>query len=309
MIDPKTIEDYVEFWNYGIGCNAIPANTPLKKTYIKWSEWQTKAIPKEQINQWLVNGAYNNGIAVIAGKIYKGANEGKYLTFVDCDNQKAIDLFLKALCARSIDAAKDHLIVEMHKDNPSKVHFYFLSNKPLPTKGPNKLGLEIKSAGTGIAYCTPGVHKDGHPYEIIGTHSPVTWSDRNLDLINKRLRDTFKEHGQHYELREYLPYKFTGPKTTRLIPENKLEQYAQKWATKYVRGQVHDLIWAIAGDCRKSGVPQYQTEQLVKRICELGGDSERWVNHHIGEVRQTYAKDITRPMTGRNKLKELLGQW
>lgn len=47
---------------------------------------------------------------------------------------------------------------------------------PFPKKSADtELGLEVKGLGEhGIAFCYPSIHKNGHPYEIIGTNQPVT---------------------------------------------------------------------------------------------------------------------------------------
>ena len=74
-----------------IGINVISANTVNKTPTEEWSEYQDKPIPSELFEQNKKNGVYKNGIAIIPGKVWRGANKGKYLVFIDLDNQKAID--------------------------------------------------------------------------------------------------------------------------------------------------------------------------------------------------------------------------
>jgi hypothetical protein len=74
-------------------------------------------------------------------------------------------------------------LVEQHKDNPDKAHIYFYSPIPFPKKAADSiLGLEIKGLGEhGIMFCSPSIHKNGYPYEIMGTTQPVA-----LNVIQAR---------------------------------------------------------------------------------------------------------------------------
>ena len=71
----NSINDGADFWYYQIGVNIIPADTKEKKTYENWSQWQDKSIPIEIHEQRKRNGEYNNGIAVVTGKIWRGKNK------------------------------------------------------------------------------------------------------------------------------------------------------------------------------------------------------------------------------------------
>ena len=80
-----------DYWFDEIGANVIPANTKKKETYENWSQWQDKPIPDELHEERKRNGCYENGIAVMTGRIYKGQYKDKYLIGIDCDNREAID--------------------------------------------------------------------------------------------------------------------------------------------------------------------------------------------------------------------------
>jgi hypothetical protein len=69
----------------------------------------------------------------------------------------------------------EKFLVEQHKDNLDKAHIYFYSPIPFVQKSADTvLGLELKGLGNhGIAFCSPSMHKNGHPYEILGTIDPV----------------------------------------------------------------------------------------------------------------------------------------
>ena len=86
----NSFNDAADFW-YNFGPNPLPADTKNKKINVKWGEFQNKSIPIEEHEYRKWNGDYNNGLAVMTGKIHKGKNEGKYLIGIDCDNLKAIE--------------------------------------------------------------------------------------------------------------------------------------------------------------------------------------------------------------------------
>lgn len=66
----KTINDWADFWRYQIGVNVIPANTRKKETYESWKEWQDKPISEDLHNEWKKSGVFNNGLAIILGKVH-----------------------------------------------------------------------------------------------------------------------------------------------------------------------------------------------------------------------------------------------
>jgi DNA replicative helicase MCM subunit Mcm2 (Cdc46/Mcm family) len=203
------------YWYYSIGVNPIPADTRKKKTYVKWSEWQIKSLPEQQFNEWVDTGAFSQGIAIIPGKVWRGPNEGKYLVFIDCDNKKAID----EICTNrngevtTLERFAEKFIVEQHRDNPNKAHIYFYSEIPFTKKSSDILEIEmgkqkeqvdiplfeVKGKGShGIAYCTPSVHEDGYPYEIIGTADPITLDRKNSEELEMRLDTICKKYNLHY---------------------------------------------------------------------------------------------------------------
>jgi hypothetical protein len=173
----KTINDWADFWRYDIGINIIPADTKNKTTTIRWSEYQDKPIPEWQHEQWKKEGAFNRGIAIILGKVWHNKKrKDLYFIFLDVDKRLAID----ELCTRNsrtitLQEMSDRFLVEQHEDNIEKAHIYFYSPIPFPKKSADSaLGLEVKGLGEhGIAFCSPSIHKDGKPYEIIGTNQPI----------------------------------------------------------------------------------------------------------------------------------------
>jgi hypothetical protein len=180
-----------DYWFNVIGVNVFPADTRKKRTFIKWSQWQNRPLEKWQFEEWKKTGAFKDGLAIIPGEVWRGEHKGNHLIFIDLDNKKAI----QEICTRdgktvTLQQIAEKFIVEMHRDDPNKVHIFFYSEIPfekkssdiiattptldLKTAPENIPAFEVKGKGThGIAYVTPSIHKNGHPYEIIGTETPI----------------------------------------------------------------------------------------------------------------------------------------
>ena len=126
---------------------------------------------------------YRDGIAIIVGKIWHRPDRNNlYLTFIDFDKQRGIDeVFTREDgLTLTLQQAAEKWIIEQHKGNVHKAHAYFYSPIPFPNKGPDEiLGIEIKGQGEhGLAFCTPSIHQDNTPYEIIDTMEPQTLTER-----------------------------------------------------------------------------------------------------------------------------------
>jgi len=209
-----SINEWADFWRYDIGANVIPANTRDKSTFVSWKQYQNGPISDEQHNQWKANSAFNDGMAVIAGKVWHAKDpvkKGLYLILVDLDNQKAIDEF----CTRNdiktpLGELAKSVIIEQHDDQPDKAHVIFYASRPFAKKSSDivtkamqdKLdknevpAIEIKGAGEhGILFVTPSIHKNGRPYYILG--------NRNLDTT---LFDALETHFDNICNKYGIPY-------------------------------------------------------------------------------------------------------
>ena len=126
---------WADYWRDVVGVNVIPAKTKEKKVFVKWSEWQLKPIPADLHEQWKKENVFNDGIAIVVGKVWWGSHAGEYLIFLDCDNSLAIQEF----CTRNsrtvtIEEIAQKFIVEQHPDDTSKAHIYFYSKIPFVKK-------------------------------------------------------------------------------------------------------------------------------------------------------------------------------
>ena len=196
---------WADFWRNDIGANVIPANTRKKETYESWKQWQDEPIPLEVHEQWKTSGAFNNGIAVILGKVWHHVmKKDLYLIGIDLDNQKAIE----EVALDGLEELAKHMIVEQHRDDLNKAHVLLYSHKPFPKKSSDNLtpvlnsrldaneipAIEVKGLGShGILFVTPSIHKNGHPYEIIGTLEPII-----VDDFVYHINDICKKYGISY---------------------------------------------------------------------------------------------------------------
>lgn len=206
------INAWLDYWYYEMGRNPIPATTRYKtaKKGVEWTEWQTRSLPEEQFNQWKLEGAYSGGIAIPAGKSWRGPYEGKYFTFIDLDNAIAI----KEFCSRNgttipLSQVAEMYLVEQHLDNQNKCHVYFFSEIPFRGKSSDQKqkdfdeehqpAIEIKGRGThGVAFCTPSYHKHGHQYQIIGTAEPMILTATAATEMMEHLDNICTKYGLKY---------------------------------------------------------------------------------------------------------------
>ncbi len=220
------------------------------------------------------DAVYKNGIALIPGKVWRGPNKGKYLVFMDLDNQKAIDEVCSCFGAKGLEELSRYIIVEQHKDNLSKAHLYFYSNHEFKKKSSDvaKLGdkiknneipaIEVKGLGEhGIAFCSPSLHKDGTRYEIIGTKEPKTCGkevenhlinlykkynlvvyDENQKIPTKKLFEKdfviFEGHNRHEGLLRAMESLISRNK--EILSEEEIKKWAINWNQEHCRPPLDD---------------------------------------------------------------------
>ena len=180
------VNEWADFWRYQIGVNVLPAKR--KRPLVQWKQWQNKPMPEDMHNQWKKQGAFAEGISIVPGKVWHNKEkQGLYLISLDADKQQAIT----ELCTQngkkvSLDKMAQKFLVEQHKDNLQKAHVYFYSPKPFPKKDADSvLGLEVKGVGGhGVANCAGSIHKNGKPWEIIGTTNPITLTTDQPEILS-----------------------------------------------------------------------------------------------------------------------------
>lgn len=215
----KEFNNQIDFWYYEIGVNVIPANTKTKEICENWLQWQDKSISEELYELRKKNGEYDKGIAIVLGKIWRGKYQGQYLNGIDCDNKKAIE----EICSYkdnnatiSLQQLANWTIVEQHQDDPNRIHIYVRSTKPFKKKSSNKANpellkkidvndipaFEVKGLGQhGIFFCTPSIHKNGYPYQIIGVKEPILCNEfeNHLNNICKKYGIQYLDDNRNYD--------------------------------------------------------------------------------------------------------------
>jgi P4 family phage/plasmid primase-like protien len=280
---PTSLEDinrWVKWWTEQIGTNAIPADTKNKKTWIEWSQWQNQPIPDEQYQKWFNEGAFDKGVAIILGKVWRGSHKGKYLNFIDCDNKIAI----KEFCTRDgiEQSFKDNIVrkflIEQRKNGQDRCHIFFYSeiqiaskpsDKTSPDFNPNdQPSYEVKGSSKGIAYVTPSIHQSGERYEIIGTTEPVTLSRLQSHQMMHHIEDICKRYGLEY-LKNIKNNKkgSNSSSSSSLIPTSEL--FLPE--TVFYEGQNRHLqhLRACESVLRKNWYGLYQEDQdQLRKICD-----------------------------------------
>jgi Bifunctional DNA primase/polymerase, N-terminal len=206
---------WADYWRNVVGVNVIPAQTRAKKIFVEWKQWQNQPIPDEVHERWKSEGKFNDGMAIICGKVWRGQHAGKYFNFIDCDNKKAIDEICAALGYNSLIDMSRFLIIEQHADDPTRAHIYVYSDVPfiqkgsdvnvvVPTEGQtidvNEIPyFEVKGeASHGMAFCTPSFHKKGHRYNILGVSTTQILPEAGAKYVMECIDSICKKHGLHY---------------------------------------------------------------------------------------------------------------
>jgi hypothetical protein len=192
-------------------------------------------------------------MAIIVGKVWHREDKKElYFTFIDTDNFKAIE----SICTRNgktitLQTLAEKFLVEQHLDNQNKGHIYFYSPVSFAGKSSDirlissnisttstttedildgKIpAFEVKGQGRhGISFCTPSIHKDGSPYEIIGALQPITLNEKQAEELQQHLYDICKKYGIRYGAEEISEKNGNGKALTPIQelfrPETKIYQ-------------------------------------------------------------------------------------
>ncbi len=207
--DTHDINTELDYWHYNIGINVIPVNSKNKITFVSWKNDQSNPITDKQHETRKKNGDYKEGIAALAGKIWRGSYKDKHLVIVDLDNKNGIDEFIEQCSPnlKTLEELTQQTIVEQHSDNKDKAHVYFIVEKPLINRGSingtnNHSNddsipiIEIKSHGKSFVICLPSVHKNGFRYEIIGTREPMVLDKNQSEQLQEHINQIYKKYGE-----------------------------------------------------------------------------------------------------------------
>ena len=264
---------FADFWRYDIGVNVIPANTKFKSTSIKWSQYQDAPIPEVQHAAWEKDGAFMNGMAIIAGKVWHRADKaGQYFTLVDLDKREAIREFCTTNeNSLSLEEISKKYIVEQHSDDKNRAHIYFYSQIPFVKKSADsKTGIEIKGLGEhGISNCAPSIHQNKNSndineyrYQMIKLVLPVSLDRKQaLDMMH-HLDSICLENGVEYLHKDYKPNKLNS-----IIKSLKIDS-----TIEIDEGERHQTLLSAA-------------DSLLLRY-KNKGKTEEWLKKFLSEINQ-----------------------
>jgi P4 family phage/plasmid primase-like protien len=263
-VNEGDFEDITNFWYYKKKVNIIPVESYTKRALVKWENYQNNRIPEPLFEEWKQSGLFNKGVAVILGKTYDDS-QTLYLVGIDCDSREAIEKFVN-INGKSIpiNILSNRLLVEMHKDNPNKIHVYFFSPIPFPNKGPNELNLEIKGQdGKGYMITYPSIHSGGNRYDILGIRDPPILSLNQAMQMLHHLDDIFKNGGLGY-LQNFTNNDSLGPILKRAIQN--LEFNGELDGFIINEGNRHSLLISIADSILFRHLKQESDENDLERL-------------------------------------------
>jgi hypothetical protein len=268
------MDDYngwADFWRNTIGVNVIPADTAEKNTHTEWIPWQDKPIPQELHDAWKHNHKFDNGLAVIPGKVWHRLDKlGQYEVIIDADTKKAIE----ELCTRdgkatSIEHMASKFLIEKHKDDLNRAHICFYSPLPFVKKSSDSIiGIEVKSAGEhGISFCCPSIHQNKdradtniHRYEIIGTLEPITLTPSQATEL--------MQHTNRICLKFGVKYLDKDRRISRMIPM--IQQLKVDPDIRILQGERHLTLLAVADSILLRHFKKGKTErQLMEFFAQI----------------------------------------
>ena len=301
---PRT-DDYngwADYWRNSIGVNVIPANTAHKDTHTEWIPWQNKPIPQELHDTWKHNHKFDNGLAVIPGKVWHRPDKiGQFLVIIDADTKKAIE----ELCTRnekttSLENLGSKFLIEQHKDDLDKAHICFYSEIPFVKKSSDGIiGIEVKSAGEhGISFCCPSIHQNKDPadtnihrYEIIGTFEPIT--------LTKLQATELMQHINRICLKSQVKYLDKDGRISRMKPM--IQQLRIDPNIRIPQGERHLTLLAVADSLllrhlvngKKEGMLKDFFMQINTKLCDPeplpeGEINQIWrsANEYVSRIRE-----------------------
>jgi P4 family phage/plasmid primase-like protien len=221
----------------------------------------------------LEHGFYDDGVAIITGKLRRGPHKGKWLSVLDFDSLEA---FLK-FAGEDLDYKKLGAITRIeYAGNLSRVHVFILSDKPFINKSKN--GLEVKAGNPKklLAFVSPSINKRMRkPYTVLGTEGIAQVTSEIYDKTFKRIANVIPGYGGGGNNAKRKYTNEIGQKILELI------------FPYYVENHRDHVLFGLSGLLRKSRVGLDACLELFALFPD-NNDLER--NRRIAE--ETYHKDI-----------------
>ena len=89
----KEQKEQVRYWIHTIGCDIVACYSDAKDKFKEY--WSNNLTNDIDYDARLEGGHYDDGVAIICGKLRHGPHKGKYISTLDFDT---LETFLKFLC-------------------------------------------------------------------------------------------------------------------------------------------------------------------------------------------------------------------
>lgn len=291
---------WADFWRYKIGVNVIPAIGWTKKPIVKWEEWQTAPIPESLHNRWKSENKFNQGMAIITGKVWhRKDKQGYYLVAGDADNEVAMNEI-----TNDLSKFAQNTLVEQNEDVPEKFHWLVYSIRPILNKDPDVKKdaiplIEVKCLRR-ILYCTPCCNAKGIPKRIIGTPEANTLeSYEKADEFEKLINDKCRKYNLKY-LEKADKGKYAKNGATIELDDNKINEIVKTIKQYYLDGVRDLIIFSLSGFLYKLNVSLDSAIALTESLT----DNDRKA---ITVTEGTYKKERSE-VVGYTRLLDILEQ-
>jgi hypothetical protein len=167
------------YWTETIGVPVFPADTKHKGIYIK--DWSEIDIANIDHRTNLINGVYDNGIAIRTGKTSKGL----WLIVLDFDGWNAVIEWFGSW--DNVVEASRRTRIEWHQDK-DRIHYFLLANKPIPNRKIliKDAYLEIRCEKQ-VLFAYPSFHKGGNRYEPLYNKDIAELNDSQISRLQAQI--------------------------------------------------------------------------------------------------------------------------
>src|SRR5215469_3320010 len=156
----------------------LECDSRRKKVWLP--EWQKLDLNNVDWQAKLLNGCYDNGIAIRLGRCLSNGKQELCSFALDFDDWDAVEVWFGSW--ENVLAWANNTRIEWHEDR-RKLHMIFLAGRPVANrkiKIKNAL-LEVKCEGQ-LLFVHPSVHPDGNTWKPLGTEQ-IALLD-NMQLLN-----------------------------------------------------------------------------------------------------------------------------
>ena len=259
---------WADYWRDVVGFNVIPMNGKIPVE--EYKQFFDRAIPIELHNYWRNNALFDNGIAIINGRLWN--NEHRKHLFghiVDTDTEAGTELIMnmKGVQLTLDDMIKRGIAIEK---TPRGFHFIIFSEMEFPHLAANTSGVEVKGSNkltTVAPTVTEGVRRELIGDSMKALEECVTFSD-----FMYHVNDKVKQYGIEYlngnGKTSYNPVLRNKQKIPKGQRHNRLLSYANSLIARLYNTTNRETIYKYFetynnAECEEP-LPESELEQIFK---------------------------------------------